>query len=244
MEIKNNDQPSSISKENNLTDSTYQETEANETSSFSFSQLGRDAAKQAAKSASWFTIVLITFSLINIVFLAFSFIGTGNPKTLYGILTFLIGLIIIPFSITSVYRYIIIDAVSVVYKYLTPFFKKICVKVINIAVDSGNKLTKRDIEQKLNVGSLMLEIYGKKAPKYVQKGLLFILGKIPFNTFLVNMQQELSEKKDNRRLSEILYKQLDDHLTNSVFGENSMKWFPWLILLNLLAQVAVIYYLR
>jgi len=244
MEIKNNDQLSDASKENNLTDPTFQEADSNETSSFSFSQLGKDATKQAAKSASWFTVILITFSLINIIFLAFSFTGAGNPKTLYGILTFLIGLIVISFAITSVYRYIIIDAVSVVYKYLTPFFRKICVNVINIAVDSGNRLTKKDIEQKLNVGSLMLEIYGKKAPKYVQKGLLFILGKIPFNTFLVNMQQELSEKKDNRRLSEILYKQLNDHLTNSVFGENSMKWFPWLILLNLLAQLATVYYLR
>lgn len=243
MEIKNSLQETISSKEQVITETTYPDINHEENNSFSFAQLGKDAAKQTAKSAGLFVGVLFIFSLINIFFLLYSFMGTDKAKVLYGIVTLLIGITVITFSVTTVYRYIVIDAVRVVYGYLTPFFKTICVKTINMAIDKGNKLTKKDIEQKLNVGSLMIEIYGKKAPKYVQKGLLFILGKIPFNTFLVNMQQELSEKKDTRRLSEILYKQLNDYMT-LFFNENSMKWVFWLVLLNLLAQIVTVYYLR
>lgn len=243
MDIKNNEQPTTTTKENNHPDSVYHETNSDENISFSFSQIGKDAARQAIKAVKWFSIILLTFGVINLIFLIVSLIGKSQ-STLYTSLTLIVGILIIAFSLSMTYRYVIVDALSVAYKYLTPLFKKICIKIINTVVDKGNKLTKRDIEQKLNVGSLMVEIYGKKAPKYVQKGLLFALGKIPFNTFLTNMQQELSEKKDNRRLSEILYKQVDNYMTGSVFGENSMKWMPWLVLLNLLVQFAIIYYLR
>jgi len=214
--------------------------EVEQNTSFSFSQLLKDAGKQAIKAVKWLFISIFSFSILNILFLLIALFRGENTNKIHIILTLVIGVVIIVFAFTKTYRYILIDALSVAYRYLTPLFKKISIKIINIVVAGGNKITGRDINKSLNVGSLMLEIYGKKAPGYVQKGLQLVLNIIPFGSFLTSMQKELSEKKNNKVLSEILYKYMDEYIINSIFKENTMKWMLWLLLANIVIQIGLI----
>lgn len=119
------------------------------------------------------------------------------------------------------------------------FFQKICTKIIDIVISGGNKISGKNIHKSLNIGSLMLEVYGKKLPKYVQKAIIFILSKIPFGDFLQTMHTELSEKKDTRSLSYILYIQVDKFISGILLGGISMSWIYWLLPLNIVIQAAI-----
>lgn len=229
-----------INKDTDERSIKYQETSNVNETSLSFKQLIKDAAKQAVKAIKWLFITLITFSVLNIIFLLITIFGKQQTDKLSTALVFIIGLVVIVYALSKTYKYVLIDALSTAYKYLTPLFKKIAVKIIDTVIAGGNMITGKDINKSLNVGSLMLEIYGKKAPKYVQKGIQLVLNIIPFNSFLISMQKELSEKKDNKTLSEILYKYMDSYIVNSIFKENTMKWMIWLLIANILVQTGII----
>ncbi len=226
-------------------ESSFDEIDGNSEVSFSFSQLLKDAGKQSLKALKWFLIVLVLFIPVNTVFLLRNTFNTeqfAHPYLVI-ILSLVIGFISVFLAFSRTYQFIVIDALSVAYKYLTPFFKKLSIKVVDMVVSGGNRISGKDINKSLNVGALMVEVYGKKAPKYVQKGLVFIVNRIPFSDFLKNMQKDLSERKDNKTLSEILYKQLHGYIT-SVFTDNSIKSVFIILALNIIFQIAVILLLK
>lgn len=218
--------------------------------SFSFSQLFKDAGSQSLKALKWFLIVLFSFGILNIIFFIISLLKYGNRpfggSSLYMLAILFIGLCSTIFALFSTYKYILIDTLGITYKYLTSLFKRICVKIIDKVISGGNRLTgKRDIEKTLNVGSLMIEIYGKQLPNYVKKSVIFILNRIPFSDFLFNMQNDLkSEKKDSKELSEILYIQLDSYINNAFFKKNSMRWMLWLLPLNIIIQTILLIFIK
>lgn len=220
------------------------------TTTFSFNELVKGVGRQSLKLIKWFLIVLLSVGLLNVVFFIIAlFIHGKQPlnATSYGLLLiFLIGFICIAFALYNTYRYLLIDTLNVAYKYLTPLFKKVCVKIIDKVVAGGNLLIgKRDIEKMLNVGSLMIEVYGKKLPSYLQKSVMFILKRIPFSNFLFNMQDDLKNgMKDSKALSEILYDQLDTYIINTFFSNNSMKWIAWFLPLNIIMQIVLLIYFK
>lgn len=217
---------------------------------FSFNQLFKDAGKQSLKALKWFIIVLISFGIPNIILFLISLLKYGSKPfgesslCMLGIL--FIGLFFTSLALYITYKYLLVDTLNIAYKYLTPLFKKVSVKIIDKVVSGGNRLTgKRDIEKMLNVGSLMIEVYGKQLPNYVRKSVIFILNRIPFSDFLFNMQDDLkSGRKDNKALSEMLYSQLDEYIINTFFNGNSMKWMLWFLPLNLIVQVLFLVFIK
>lgn len=214
----------------------------NNDSAFSLSLLLKDGARQGVKAIKLFGLSLFVFGVINLIFFIIHLIRHGvSDHYSYTALSLVTGIIcsIIAFAFT--YKYLLINTIEVCYKLLQPFFQKVCTKIIDKVIASGNKLTGKDIHKSLNVGSLMIEIYGKKLPKYIQKGLIFILGKIPFGDFVQNMHTELNQQKDNRSLSYILYLQVDKFISTTLFSGVSMNWIYWLLPLNIIIQIALLY---
>lgn len=247
MEIKNTENNENL-KLNELGNGIYEEQQSE--TSFSFNQLFKDAGKQSLKALRWFIIVLISFGLPNIIFFILSLFKYGSTPfgesslCILGIL--FIGLLSTFLALYITYKYLLVDTLNIAYKYLTPLFKKVCVKIIDKVISGGNKLIgKRDIEKMLNVGSLMIEIYGKKLPHYVRKSVIFILDRVPFSDFLFNMQDDLtSGRKDSKTLSEMLYFQLDEYIVNTFFKGNSMKWMFWFLPLNIIVQVLFFIFIK
>ncbi|PXV63149.1 hypothetical protein CLV62_11531 [Dysgonomonas alginatilytica] len=235
-------------KLNEQSDSIYMEQEPD--TSFSFNQLFKDAGKQSLKALKWFLIVLLSFGFPNIILFIVSILKYGSrpfgESSLCIIIILLTGLCFTFFALYITYKYLLIDTLSIAYQYLTPLFKKICVKIIDKVISGGNRLTGRhDIEKTLNVGSLMIEVYGKQLPSYVRKSVIFILNRVPFNDFLFNMQDDLkSGRKDSRTLSEMLYLQLDSYIINTFFKGNSMKWMFWFLPLNIIIQVILLIFIK
>lgn len=193
MSIKN-EEVSNIAKNDIQYDNV--QPERNEDASFSLNELMKDAGRQGLKTIKWFIIVLLSFGLPNIIFFIISLLKYGNRalnESSIGLFVILfIGLFSIVFALYCTYKYLLVDTLNIAYKYLTPLFKRICVKIIDKVISGGNKLTgKRDIEKMSNVGSLMIEVYGKKLPNYLQKSVTFILKRIPFSDFLFSMQDDL-----------------------------------------------------
>lgn len=224
--------------------------EINKDTSFSFNKLVKDVGRQSLKSIQYFLIVLLSVGLFNIIIFIVALFRQGNKplsETNYGLFfILLIGLISVIFALYGTYRYLLIDTLQVVYKYLTPLFRKISVKIIDTIILGGDMLTgKHGIEKMLNIGSLMIEVYGKKLPSYLQKAIMFILRHVPFSDFLLNMQHDLrSGHKDNNKLSEMLYGQLDDYIVNTFFRNNSMKWIIWFFPLNIIIQIILLVYFK
>lgn len=247
MEIKSteNNEQTRLNEQGN---GIYKEQQSD--AAFSINQLFTDAGKQSLKALKWFIIVLISFGLPNIIFFILSLFKYGSKPfgesslCVFGVL--LIGLLSTFLALYITYKYLLIDTLSIAYKYLTPLFKKVSVKIIDKVISGGNKLTgKRDIEKMLNVGSLMIEVYGKQLPSYVRKSVTFILNRVPFSDFLFNMQDDLrSGRKDSKTLSEMLYSQLDEYIVNTFFNGNSMKWMLWFLPLNLIIQVLFLVFIK
>lgn len=228
----------------------YENIQNEQNADISFSGIIKDIGWQSLKAIKWFIIVLITFGLSNIILFIVSLIKYGNrpfgESGFWLLIILFVGLIFTAVAFYCTYKYILIDTLNIAYKYLTPLFKKVCVKIIDKAISGGNKLLgKQDIGSVLNVGSLMVEVYGKKLPKYVRKGVVFILKRVPFSTFLFNMQDELkSEKKDAKALSEKLYFELDSYIINTFLKKNSMRWMFWFLPLNIIIQIGILFYIK
>lgn len=247
MDIKN-EETNDILKNDTLYESI--QPERNNDSSFSFNELIKDAGRQSLKAIKWFIIVLLSFGLPNIIFFIISLFKYSNralnESSICLFIVLFVGLISTAFALYCTYKYILVDTLHIAYKYLTPLFKRICVKIIDKVISGGNKLMgKRDIEKALNVSSLMIEVYGKKLPGYLLKSVLFIVKRIPFSDFLFNMQDDLKGGgKDSKALSEMLYAQLDVYITNTFFRNNSMKWIVWFLPLNIIIQTILLIYIK
>lgn len=220
--------------------------ETDNRNSFSFAQLLKDGAKQGIKAVKLFALMILLFGISNLVFITIHILlylteseWANYNRTIYAIA---IGIVFTAVSLAFTYKYILMNTIQLCYQHLEPFFKKICTKVIDIVILGGNKISGKDIHKSLNVGSLMIEVYGKKLPKYVQKGLMLVLEKIPFGDFLQTMHSELlNQKEDNQTLSHILYLQVDKFVSGSLFGAVTLKWIYWLLPLNIIIQILLIY---
>lgn len=246
MNIKN-EKASSDTNRNIVKDSIVADVlQTDNNTPFSFSKIVKDVGLQTLKALKSLVLVLLIFGLPNILFITISLYKQGN-KTVEGsslglFIILAVTLISIIFALYSTYKYLLIDTLYIAYKYLSPLFEKICIKIIDKAIAGGNKLLgKRDIDQILNVGALMIEVYGKKLPSYLQKAVIFILRRVPFSDFLFNMQEDLKNgRKDTKTLSQTLHAQLDTYINNCFFASNSMKWIAWFLPSNIIIQIIIL----
>lgn len=223
-----------------------------EDSTFSVNQLIRDTGKQSLKSAKWFVLIIILFVFSNILFLIISLtkyygVDKTTMNTVYLVLSILIGVGITFVAFSNTYKYLLIDTLHIVYKYLKPFFRKLSIKIIEkVSSKAENFSSNKNIQKSFNIGNILLEVYGKKVPGIIQKAILFLIKQIPFSDFIFNMKDELAQKNDgdDKRLSEILYQQIDQYIRQTVFLGNNMKWIMWLLPTNIVLQIILIFMIK
>ena len=220
-----------------------------EDNSISLNNIIRDVGKQSLKAAKWFVIISIVFAFMNLLYLIVAFASyfskeASNLNLIYLIANLFIGIGITVVAFSFTYKYILIDTLSIVYKYLTPFFKKLSIIIIEKVSSKAISFSyKEKIQNSLNIGNILLEVYGRKVPKLLQKAILYLLKKIPFSDFIFNMKSELEDKKSNN-LSALLYQQIDQYIRQSIFLTNNMKWIVWLLPLNVVIQIILIYLIK
>ncbi len=206
--------------------------------------------KFGLKGAKYFGLVIVIIGIINTLFLIISFFTFSeipNPKYLGFILVVVaLGVLFTAVSMYFTYKYLLTDGISVLYNHAAPFFRKLSTfiidKIENIAVDKMH-IKDTHIEKAFNVGNMLTEIYGNKIPGIAQKGITYLVNQIPFTDLILNIKDSIKER-DQEKASISLYNEIDFYIKTSILGKNSMKWLYWMIPLNIVFQIILMYCLK
>jgi len=203
--------------------------------------------KFGAKGIRYFMLTLLTFGTLNIVFLIASVI---KLKTIENTSSYILAIILVLFigigltilACYLTYKYLIMDGLHLVYERLSPFFVNLSGKIVDrVQKTATGKMKIKDahIEKAFNTGDMLTEMYGRKIPGYIRKGISFLVRQIPFSELAFNIKDSIKDR-DKEKASELLYNEIDDYVENSIFGNNSMKWLYWLLPLNVIIQIFII----
>ncbi len=207
--------------------------------------------KFGVKGVKYFLMVVFLLGFVNTIFLIISIFSFSavEPMSKYLLCIFLIVILGILFTIGALYftyKYLLIDGISVLYKHAAPFFRKLSTliidKVEHIAIDKMH-ISDAHIDKAFNVGNILAETYGQKTPRFAQKGISFIINRIPFTNLILNIKDSIKDR-DKEKASSILYNEIDNYIRISILGGNSMKFMYWILPLNILFQIILIIVLK
>lgn len=195
--------------------------------------------KYGIKGVRRFFSIIFLFLIANLfmVFYAINRIiasGFGFGKTFILIIVFLAGIGFTIYAGYRTYQYVVIDAVRVVYENSSSLFKRICDLIISSvekAFTGKKEVNQTDIKKALNFSKLIHQKY-QKVPRFIRKGIIMILKRVPFVSMLVNLQEDISAGH-NSVASAKLYGKIDGFISGTIFGNNNTKWVWWLLPLNL-----------
>jgi hypothetical protein len=209
-------------------------------------QLLRQGGTFGIQGAKKFLPVLLLFIVANLLVCIYMLVqllsGTFiSEKLLFAVLVVFVGIIFTAFAGYKVYRFMIIDALRVIYQHSEGFFRKIC----NIAVDKADDVmqgkldfSNPNVQQAINLTGLMHQYY-RKMPKLLQRRFVRLLERIP----MARMMQPIGADIINGnkpRASALLYDNVNAFIMDSVFAANNFKWVYGLLLLNMLIQMLII----
>lgn len=206
------------------------------------------AGKFGFKGLKYFSLVLLIIGFINTIFLIVSIFKFMSVKPISSYLlsifvVLLIGVLCTIAAVFFTYKYLLIDGIKVIYGHLNPFFKRlsgiIVDKVSNFATDKVH-ISDKHIEKAFNIGDVFAEVYGKRVPKLMQKGISYIVKRLPLSEFIFNIRDCIRDK-EKEKASELLFEQIDAYIGQNILGGNNMKFLYWLIPLNIILQITALY---
>lgn len=194
------------------------------------------------KGLKYFLLVILLFASVNILSLIIAaiYLKGIDSTSLYAFGLILISVLGALFTIIALYftyKYLVTDGLTMLYKQASPFFMRLCSII-------GEKIRMKDthIEKAINVGGIIGEVYGQKIPRPAQKGITFIVNRIPFSDIILNIKNGIGDREE-QKISSVVYEQVDSYIINSILGNNSMKWILWLLPINALIQFLLIYFI-
>ncbi len=122
-----------------------------------------------------------------------------------------------------------------IYENLSSFFHKISELIIDkveVLFQGKIDLTDNQLTKALDFGKMVNSKY-PKTPKFLRKGIILILNKIPFVGMLIDLKEEIL-KGNKIEASNKLYNKMDGFISNSIFGNNNTKWVWWLLPVNII----------
>lgn len=212
-------------------------------------QISKDSASLGFTIFSCFLLVGILFVGFNLIFLIFANMSRAlqyGPEYKVIIIELLIAIIFVILALLATKRYALLKVVSVIYKYLAPFFKKLCTQLVGKIYQRGVKITKNDkISNLINIGMLWKESYDTKVPRLAQKGIVFLINKIPFAELFLRAKSELANNKEDENhvvISGLLYQQIDQYIQEKILKTNTFIFIFILFLVNVAVQLGVNYF--
>lgn len=196
--------------------------------------------KHGVRGARRFFSVVFLFLIANIfmVFYAINRIiatGFGFGKTFMLVIIFLAGIGFTIYAGYRTYQYVVIDTIRVIYENSSSLFKRISDLIISNVekVFTGKKDVKQsDVKKALNFSKMVHEKY-QKVPRFIRKGLIMVLKRVPFVGMLADLQEEITSGNSSVASAK-LYTKVDGFISGTVFGNNNTKWVLWLLPLNIL----------
>lgn len=201
----------------------------------------KNAGKLGIKGVRNFFMVVALFAITNIVLLIAALtvvISSGFKEGwLSLLLVIVIGIGFTAFVAYKGYTYIMVNAFSVIYKQCDSLVMKVC----NTVTNKINKATgKAKTNHNINIANIVQEKF-KGLPGIVRKMLLFLFRRIPFSSF-VEQSAKLVHEGKSEEASKSLYNRTNNYVTKNIFGRNNLRWAFWLLPINIIIQILIIYY--
>lgn len=205
----------------------------------------KNAGKFGIKGGKRFLGITLLFSAVNFILIVAAivvWIGAGYEMgSLWHLLiAILLCIGITAFASFKAYRYALTQVSYAIYLQLSPFFRKLCGKLVDKAkkkLGSGDSIDKSDVAVDMNAESL-LEDDSKKASSYVKRGLNFILKRIPIVGMLIEIKDEI--KLGSRdEATDALYHRLNTYVEEEIFGGNNTRWTFILLPLNVVVAIVL-----
>lgn len=209
-------------------------------------KLIKDAGSFGIRGVKRMATIVVVFSFTNIALffyaLASMFSNTFDASKLsYLMLVTAIGFAITFYAGYRAYQFLLVNALSAVYKSFTPLFEKLCAKIIDkaeIALSKKENLTNPELSKAIDYGHLVNEHYNS-LPGLLKSGANIILNKIPFRDMLLELNRDIKEgNKEDASIK--LFMKADGFINEYYFGKNNTKWVYWLLPLNIIIQVLIV----
>lgn len=208
----------------------------------------KNVGKFGMKGVKSFIGIIILFGFLNTILLIVAIVtknAIGSFINYNALFVLLLGVLFNILALYLTYKRLFAEGVRVVYGETRPFFKKLSSVIVEKLVTIGTdnlKINSKHITKALNVDTMLAQIYGDKVPKLVQKVVLILIRRIPFYNFLYNIKDSLEERNTDKA-SLALFGQVDNFIDNLYSPKLTMSFLYWLVPLNVMAQLFVIYFI-
>lgn len=203
----------------------------------------KNAGKLGVKGIGSFIMTILCFIILNIIFIIslLTLFAFGNTS-LYNILAGLLaGILFVFISIKKAYAYVALNLIKTMYIKASPLFKKLCSKIVNKVAD---EVEKQKTPKTFTVTPLHITAIIKNdlaaLPKFLKKGLTFLLKRLPLTKFMNNDILPLLLRGNKDEAARVLYTKADNYINQNIFSRNTLRWIFWMILLNILIQLFII----
>lgn len=203
-----------------------------------------DTGKLGLKAIQSFLLTIFLFGFLNTIALGVS-IYTLHNLSMYGIgivAVIIVGILFTVLGYNFTLKSVIISGLKLIYDRLETFFRKLCSLIVDRVTDTATDvahLNNGHIEKAFNIGDIFYNIYGRNIPRFIQWIIKFVLKRIPFVSILTDMKDVL-KSEDKEEASELLFKNVDSYIRNSILESNSMMWLCWVLPINAIVQTGII----
>ena len=211
-------------------------------------KLIKGGGKLGIKGVKHFLTVFFLFTTVNTILFCYAInrlfvVDFTVNKIPFVLLVLALGLLVIIYAVRQAYQYIIIDTIRVIYENLSSLFHKIAEYIIDtvenlFGVDVD--LDEKKLVTALDFGVLIANSYDK-IPKFLIKGIVAILDKVPFVGMLLDLQEDLM-KGNKFDASKKLYNKMDGFIGETIFEDNNTNWIWCLLPLNILISGLIIHF--
>lgn len=205
----------------------------------------KGVAKSGVKSTGTLILVMGLLGILNIGLLAVAliklfFIDFEMMHLLWIGTTILVGSGFLFFAWIRTNQYAILKTMGSVYSKLDFVLEKICIliaeKVISL-YKKGEDITKEKFPKVIDFGEVVNGSY-QKIPKFIRKGLIFILNRVPFVELIMGITQG-TINSDTEELGELLFEKSDEYIRETFFESNNLRWLWWAVPCNFISLLLI-----
>jgi hypothetical protein len=195
-----------------------------------------DTAGQGLKIVLLILALVFLFLIPNLVCIGFGIAALFQAGITKWVIVFFVllvltaaGACVIAFFFT--YEYFLIDTIRIVYAYLVPIFRALCITIAKRIAEGNTGIIKKGYDWSENIADSFQAVYNSKTPRILRAAIRFILEQIPFADIMYHISID-TRTPDTQALGNSIYTQFDGYLHTKFFDENSMKWVLWFFPLN------------
>lgn len=195
------------------------------------------------KAIKSFVNSVLLFVLVNFILLIYSFLQLLNQEFTFihlslFIVSILVSLAFIFFSIWKSYQTLKMELVRELYNSLSSIFRKTVDSVLlkvktEMQKKGGVKISK--LSTSVNIDQI-IEDSTKKLPTIIRKGISSIASRLPILDTISSYKDEVLVS-DFSELSEKVYRKMDKYIVDFIFSKNTKSWIYWILPLNVLCLI-------